>query len=668
MGVNDLESVRPDLAEQWHPTKNDSLTPSEVIAGSAKHFWWVCALGHEWSASAHNRNGGSGCPYCAGKKVLVGFNDLLTTNPNVAGEWHPARNGVISPEHVTAGSNKEFWWRCASGHDWQSNVNNRAKGSGCPYCSGKRSEQGHTDMMTTHPDLAREWHPTKNGALKPSDVLAGTGKRIWWLCAQGHEWSALGATRVRGAGCPFCSGRFAISGKTDLLTTNPELANEWHPTKNAGIAPHEVKRGSNVKVWWVCALGHEWLSPCSDRTAGKGCPFCSNSKVLPGFNDLATTHPELAKEWHVAKNGRLSPRSVIAGTNKKIWWLCWSGHSWQAAGNTRLRGNGCPYCSGALVLEGFNDLLTTHPDLAKEWHPTKNGSLDPAKVAAGSNVKVWWRCLLGHDWEAPCWGRKGGLRGCPYCANKKVWVGFNDLATTNPTLAKEWHPIKNGDATPTDVMAGINKKVWWQCALGHEWFVSGNSRAYGAACPYCSNLKAWPGFNDLATTNPNLAREWHRTKNGTMRPDQVLAGSALKVWWQCRDDHEWRSTLAHRSNGRGCPRCAKSGYDQSSPGYLYLLRKEDLGIQQFGITNFPEDRLLNHKRNGWELLDVVGPADGVWIRETETALGRYFRSMGRLLPRDYPDKFDGYSESWYPQGLEFTRCSDLLEALRDWER
>jgi hypothetical protein len=93
-----------------------------------------------------------------------------------------------------------------------------------------------------------------------------------------------------------------------------------------------------------------------------------------------------------------------------------------------------------------------------------------------------------------------------------------------------------------------------------------------------------------------------------------------------------------------------------------------MGIQQFGITNFPKDRLAVHRKNGWELLGIVGPADGYSIRETETALKEFFRAKGVLLPRDHPDKFEGYSETWHSDELSFSTCAEMLEALRDWEK
>jgi hypothetical protein len=171
----------------------------------------------------------------------------------------------------------------------------------------------------------------------------------------------------------------------------------------------------------------------------------------------------------------------------------------------------------------------------------------------------------------------------------------------------------------------------------------------------------------LATTNPGLALEWHPTKNGDLTARNVTSGANKKVWWCCTEGHDWLANVNDRKNGSGCPRCAKSGYDQTSPGYFYLLRKEHLDLQQFGITNKPDDRISKHQKSGWELLDVMGPADGYSIREIESALKNFFQDKGFLLPRDYPDKFDGYSESWRSDELSFSTCAEMLEALRDWE-
>lgn len=143
-----------------------------------------------------------------------------------------------------------------------------------------------------------------------------------------------------------------------------------------------------------------------------------DDSVVIGINDLATTRPQLAKEWHPTRNGDLKPKMVSLGSNKKVWWLGECGHEWEAQVTSRRNEEcGCPYCSSHKVLEGFNDLATTHPDIAKEWHPTKNGDLKPNKVVSGSKTSVWWQCECGYEWEATVQSRAIRHTNCPCCSD-----------------------------------------------------------------------------------------------------------------------------------------------------------------------------------------------------------------------------------------------------------
>jgi hypothetical protein len=666
-GFNDLATTDPELAVQWHPTKNMDLSPTEVARSTSKKVWWLCAQGHEWEAPVNRRTGGTGCPVCSGRSVLAGFNDLESTNPELAVQWHPTKNGDLKPRDVIAGTSKRVWWLCSNGHDWQASCDNRLRmRSGCPYCSGNSVWPGFNDLATTDPEIAETFHPTKNEGIDPTHFSRSSQKKAWWLCSLGHEWEAVIGSRASGNGCPICSGQRRLRGFNDLATTNPDLAAEWHPTKNGNATPHDVRSVAGIKAWWLCREGHEWEARIANRKRGRGCPVCSGTQVLAGYNDMATTNPELAAQWHPTKNGGLAPRDVLAGTRIHIWWICPLGHAWHAPPSQLTRGGGCAVCSRKQIEIGTNDLATTNPELAAQWHPTKNGELAPKNVLAGTANKAWWICGLGHAWQASTASRNAGA-GCPYCSGHRVIPGVSDLTTTNPELAVQWHPTKNGNTLPGSVSSGSITRVWWLCGLGHEWVTTPNNRSTGGGCPVCAGKQVLLGFNDLATTNPDLAAEWHPTKNGDFAPRDVTTGSGRKVWWLCAKGHEWKASVNHRNQGNGCPGCAKYCYDQTAPGYLYLLRKDHMGLQQFGITNRPEGRLALHQKNGWELLSVMGPASGVWIVETETALGRFFSDKGILLPRDYPDKFDGYSESWHSDELSFSTCAEMLEALRDWE-
>jgi len=198
------------------------------------------------------------------------------------------------------------------------------------------------------------------------------------------------------------------------------------------------------------------------------------------------------------------------------------------------------------------NLQISNPNLAKEWHPTKNGNMTPMDVTIGSSKKVWWQCSKGHEWEVPVRARSRG-NGCPYCSGNKV-NDENCLQTLNPSLAKEWNPTKNGNLTPKDVTVGSNKKLWWQCSKGHEWEATVFTRSQEHGCPYCFGKKA-SDENCLQTLNPSLAEEWHPTKNGNLTPRKVRPYSAIKAWWQCSKGHEWDAAIASRSQGNGCPVC-----------------------------------------------------------------------------------------------------------------
>ena len=268
----------------------------------------------------------------------------------------------------------------------------------------------------------------------------------------------------------------------------------------------------------------------------------------------------LLQQWDAERNAPLTPMAVASATHRKVWWRCEHGHSWQATVASRVSGCGCPVCANRVILAGYNDLATTHPHLAKQWHPTKNRGLKPTQVCAGYMKKVWWQCEQGHAWQAAVSTRVKQGADCPVCSNYVALAGYNDLQTLYPAIAAQWHPIKNGLLAPSQVVAGSNRYVWSQCHLGHAWRAKVVDRTRGTnSCPYCAGQKVLEGFNDLATVCPEVAAQWHPEMNGTLTPQQVTAGSNRRVWWICPEGHDWRTAVYNRTgrNKRtGCPVCA----------------------------------------------------------------------------------------------------------------
>ena len=418
-----------------------------------------------------------------------------------------------------------------------------------------------------------------------------SGKKVWWRCEKGHEWMASVISRSRGYGCPYCNNRTPLPGYNDLATRNPELAAQWDYDANAPLTPDQVMPHTDKSVFWICEKGHHWKAHISSRSTGTGCPICANMKIIPGLNDFATLRPDLMKEWDYAKNGDVSPQQLSEKTDKKVWWCCKLGHEWQASLKFRARGKvGCPICANNAILTGFNDLATTYPNLAAQWDQKKNGDLTPQQVTSGSDKKVWWICDKGHEWMTSVMNRTRRGDGCPYCSNRKVLAGFNDLATIAPGIAAQWHPSRNGSLTPQDVGAGSMRNVWWQCPLGHEWEAAISKRVLRQdKCPYCVNRRVWPGFNDLATLEPEIAAQWHPALNGSLTAHTVLAGSNRYAWWICHEGHVWRTIISNRTSPRsrsGCPVCAGNIGEKRLAYYQKLMDETYL---QLGIDRGKTD-------------------------------------------------------------------------------
>jgi hypothetical protein len=333
-----------------------------------------------------------------------------------------------------------------------------------------------------------------------------------------------------------------LSPEYNLSTVRPELAKEWHHTRNS-ITPDQILPNSNKKAWWVCPEGHEWEATVAYRSQHLDCPYCKRERPTAEYS-LQSQHPDIAKYWHPAKNGSLTPDQILPYSNKKAWWVCPKGHEWEARIDSVATRTGCPHCAGFRSTPR-KSLATLHPELVREWHPTKNGVLLPEDTGVFSIRRVWWVCEKGHEWIGRICSRSKGV-ACPLC---------NSLQVRNPELASQWHPERNGDVTPSDVTPFSHAKRWWLCKYGHEWEATVNNRAQRGGCPICAGRI--PG--SLESHNPLLALEWHPTRNGNLTPKDVKPGSNKKVWWKCKKGHEWQATVKERSHGNGCRRCSGRG-------------------------------------------------------------------------------------------------------------
>jgi hypothetical protein len=369
-----LSVTHPALAAQaegWDTT--------QYSAGSKVKVNWKCLKGHVFStriSDATKSKSKTFCSVCNGHKVLIGFNDLATTDPLIADEafeW--------DPQTVTRGSNRKRKFKCPKGHIYESVIATRAlEHRGCRICRNQVVLQGFNDLASQNPQIASE-----ADGWDPKLVVFGSGLRKNWKCNLGHTWSTTIIGRTQGnKGCPYCSGFKTWSGFNDLATTHPHLVREadgWDPTK--------IHAGTNRKLKWICVKGHRWTASGTSRSAvNTGCPVCANREILVGFNDLKTTHPHLALEafgW--------DPEKVVAGNNRKFKWKCSSDHVWNASLIQRSQGKetGCPTCTP----HGYDPNLDawlyflTHP----QWELLQIGITNYPKQRLDKHQRIGWEVI-----------------------------------------------------------------------------------------------------------------------------------------------------------------------------------------------------------------------------------------------------------------------------------
>lgn len=418
---------------------------------------------------------------------------LLEANPTLASEWHPTKNGALTPYDVTPSSGKKVWWKCPKGsdHEWPAIIASRNKGIGCPICSNQRLAKSNS-LGTVNPKLAKEWHPTKNKELTPFDVLPSTKRMVWWQCSinPDHEWEATLNNRSHGKGCPFCANQ-KISRENSLGATNPTLAEQWHPTKNGKLTPFEVAPSAQRKVWWKCPKGddHVWQATINHRATGTGCPKCNPVWSIPElriYSELKTLFPSIHH------------REMVEGHEVDIYipelevGIEYDGVYWHHDKIEKDKEKNVALDSSILLIRiREEDLPLLSPN---------DVSVKKRKISI-STIKEVLKVILEQKSVSP--ETASDIREY---LDKKTWVAtrlFNQLYSERksvryedslchlmPELSQEWHPSKNDTLLPEQFTPGSGRQIWWLGSCGHEWQDTINHRTGGRDCPKCRYKKA----------------------------------------------------------------------------------------------------------------------------------------------------------------------------------
>ena len=554
---NNLLVKFPLIAHEWHPDKNLSLKPEEFTPKSGRKVWWMCPKGHSYDAKISNRTiRHSGCPYCVGKKV-TNENSFAILHPEKASEWDYEKNVALLPEDFSQFSGKKVWWKCKKNHEWETRIADRSQGNNCPFC------WKHTSI--------------------PEFRLLSELEHIFE--------SVIRRRKFSGSEVDLFIEKYRIGIEYD--------GSYWHKNKeNRDRAKEKLLSDLGIRLMRVREIPLEKLSEFDVLTSQRGLKkdvinlilnniktYCDNEDTLkineyisestfqnedvfrkyqtdlpePDIeNSLAGQDESLIAEFDYEKNFPLEPKSFSRGSQEKVWWRCNQGHSWQTTVLGRaINKTGCPYCSHNFASDDFN-LKVKYPDIAKMWHPLKNGSLKPSDVLPMSNLKRWWQCKNNHEWESTVSSLTSNKSGCPYCAGTLPSETQN-LAVVYPNVKKIWHPTKNKDLKPEEFTRNSGRKIWFICPKGHEWQgIPNNMKStlkgeVSKICPICRRHA-----NSLQENFPYLVKEWDFEKNSDVHPRDVSYGTKKKYWWRCEKGHSWEASVSSRtrtSGGTECPEC-----------------------------------------------------------------------------------------------------------------
>lgn len=503
-----LAEKYPDIAAEWDYEKNGDVTPRMVSYGSTKKAWWVCPdCGNSYMSSLNSRTTGQGCPKCRYKKVSKKNSmpkpgqSLAEVFPEVAAEWDYEKNGDDTPDTVSPKSGKKVWWLCSKcGTSYKKRLSDQTKEIyKCPTChraamskKGMEPKSGNS-LAEVAPEIAMELHPTKNGDLTAETVSAKSGKTLWWICPNGHEYLSRPYSRVGlHASCPECAGtkvsfpekavfhyiRAAFqdaeaNSKQGFLSSGKMEVDIWIPSRSTGVEYDGQRWHTNIandcKKDQACLSANVRLI----RIRESGCPDYQASRNVSLVKRSDHTYKSLDDAIvETLKMLEVDEKLIDVDTERDVLEIM-----------SETRAN-----------LGKKSFASTHQEIAAEWDYERNDGLRPEMFTYGSARKVWWTCPNGHEpYQARILARSHGS-GCPVCGAKRAGdknakpKDGNTLKDAFPKIAAEFHPYKNAGKTAEDFSPYSGRKVWWLCSsCGKEWESPVRSRTTsgGERCPEC---------------------------------------------------------------------------------------------------------------------------------------------------------------------------------------
>lgn len=512
-----LASENPELAGEWHPIKNEGLTPYDVLPYSNKRVWWKCkACGNDWIDGINRRNYGNICPECSKRKkrarFLLAEKTLKEVNPEFAKEWHPFKNNGLTPDEISCASSKKVWWRCSKcGYEYEAKIKERQlHKSKCPGCKNTLITMDKS-LEGVNLGLASQWHPVLNGSLRPEYVSPDSLMEAYWLCEKcGFEWKAAIGHRSINSECPNCRERKVLNAENSLAAIHPELIDQWDRERNGGLTPYDVFPENLRIAYWQCSKGHKYQRRISDKSNGMACPVCSrgqNAKfprralyyyLKEAFRDAKPRY------LYAAIDRRYKLDVFIPSLNLGIEYDGYFGHTRSKSVLFDEGKNEALKDKIQLIRireEGLPQINTFGSRVIVRRDATENASLLKCLISIGEYIKFHHnpskeQLKVINSWSSADIDRDEGVIGSYKKRQKTV---KKSMAELRPDLLEEWDYTKNGDLSPYSLPYGTSKKVWWICkTCQNSWEAQVRHRVkrfldgkviYGTGCPKCALKK-----------------------------------------------------------------------------------------------------------------------------------------------------------------------------------
>ncbi|MEN2468108.1 zinc-ribbon domain-containing protein [Ornithinibacillus sp. JPR2-1] len=495
---------------------------------------------------------------------------IAKERPDLVEEWHTNENKDNTPNNIRTGSDKLITWLCKEcGHVWSSQAKSRAiKNTGCPKC--------HERYNVGFPELAIYYYIKQifqDAELNPNIEGLGKYKSVDVLIKSLNtiiEYDG-GHTHRDKFEMDHDKSRLIIGTGYDLIRVRD---NGLAPLKIEGVQEYLYERSTHKTVGKMIQevldmidntyLGYtkeinrikEMVNVDVDNMA-----ILAQIPPIEEKDSLADLFPDISKMWDESRNYGLLPINFKAYSNHKAWFICDKGHPSLVQINSKANGHGCKVCKGQVATEEYN-LELLFPEIAKEWNHDLNKGTPDMYLPFSNEVKIYWDCpKCKSTYDKMINERTGGRENCPYCAGKRV-NETNCLSTTHPQLVKEWDYDRNGELTPERITKGSHDKVYWICDKGHSYpaYVYRRAGKNGTGCKTCYELygrrsaRKVKRENSLAVKKPELAKQWHPTKNDKS-PYEVGVSARIEYWWFCEKcGHEWEASPNSRRSLK-CKSC-----------------------------------------------------------------------------------------------------------------